>query len=62
VELVISLFPNNEVCERISISRELFRRRSRKFRNLLDESAAKGESKVIQLPDITVETMEDFFI
>jgi hypothetical protein len=45
----------------ILVPRELLQRRSRKFRNSLEQQTGELSSKVIQLPDTPVQTVEDFF-
>jgi hypothetical protein len=62
VELAVSCPTSNVAYERISIPRELLRRRSRKFCNLLDDSVETGEPSVIQISDASVETVEDFLV
>jgi hypothetical protein len=47
--------------ERFLVPRELLRRRSRTFRELLERHAGERSSETIQLPDTPVQTMEDFF-
>jgi hypothetical protein len=41
---------------------EFLRRRSRWFRDLLERQAGELSSKVIRLPETTIQTMEDFFL
>jgi len=48
--------------ERFLVPRELLLRRSRTFRDLLERQAGELSSKVIQLPNTPIQTMEAFFV
>jgi hypothetical protein len=48
--------------ESFLVPRELLRRRSRTFRDLLERQAGELSSKVIPLPNTPAQTIEDFFV